>query len=309
MTTLADSSKTNELRKRALKRVIEICEDSISRGDQHMTIQCPKCAKCRTCKQIRQINASSYNEFMEQQVLDQLVKYIDGKDGEPGYFISPLPLKPFEINSVRGNRATADEQNRRMVIKLQDDPQALRQVKEEMENLQKAGFIMKLKDLPEDEQERLNADFKHFIPTSIAFKETSASTKCRICWDSSRASKESCSLNSILLKGTSEYSVVKMLVRFRENFFGVSADIRKFYNTLRLDPSHFKYQMALWRPNMDPNENPEELVLRVHFYGIRSSGGLCMAINTDGKEGRSPKRGTGARECLCRRLQLLSWRH
>ena len=28
---------------------------------------------------------------------------------------------------------------------------------------------------------------------------------------------------------------------------------------------------------MDPNENPEELILRVHFYGVRSSGGLCMA--------------------------------
>ena len=28
---------------------------------------------------------------------------------------------------------------------------------------------------------------------------------------------------------------------------------------------------------MDPDENPEKLVLRVHFYGIRSSGGLCMA--------------------------------
>ena len=94
--------------------------------------------------------------------------------------------------------------------------------------------------------------------------------------DSSRNSKESSSLNSILLKGTSEYSVVKMLVRFRENLIGVSADIRKFYNTLHLDPSHFKYQMALWRPNMLPEEDPEELILRVHFYGIRSSGGLCI---------------------------------
>ena len=97
-----------------------------------MVVQCPKCEKCRTCKQIRQINASSYNEFMEQQVLDQLVKYKEGKDGKPGHFISPLPLKPFEINSVKGNRDTADEQNRRMVIKLQDDPQALQQVKKEM---------------------------------------------------------------------------------------------------------------------------------------------------------------------------------
>ena len=56
-----------------------------------------------------------------------------------------------------------------------------------------------------------------------------------------------------------------MLTRFRENLIAVSADIRKFYNTLGLDPEHYKYQMALWRPNMDPNEEPEELVLCVHF--------------------------------------------
>ena len=55
----------------------------------------------------------------------------------------------------------------------------MKQVKDEMEKLQEAGFIVKVKDLPEDEQKRLNSDFKHFIPTSIAFKETSASTKCR----------------------------------------------------------------------------------------------------------------------------------
>ena len=270
-------SKTNELRKKAMKKVIELCEDSIGRNDQHMTIQCPKCEKCRTCKQIREINASSYNEFVEQQVLDQLVKYKKGENGEPGYFISPLPLKPFEINSVKGNRSTADEQNRKMTQKLQDDPQALEQVKKEMQSLQDAGFIVKLSDLPIEEQERLNADFKHYIPTTIAFKETSASTKCRICWDSSRSSRETCSLNSMLLKGTSDYSVVKMLARFRENLIAVSADIRKFYNTLKLDPEHYKYQMALWRPNLDPDEEPEELVLCVHFYGIRSSGGLCMA--------------------------------
>ena len=252
MTTLADVSKTDELRKRALKRVIELCEDSISRNDQHMVVQCPKCDKCSPCKQIRQINASSYNEFMEQQVLDQLVKYKEGKDGKPGHFISPLPLKPFEINSVKGNRDTANEQNRRMVVKLQDDPQALQQVKKEMESLQEAGFIVKVKNLPIDEQERLNADFKHFIPTSIAFKETSASTKCRICWDSSRTSKESCSLNSILLKGTSEYSVVKMLVSSRKNLFGVSADIRKFYNifiwTQAILNTIWLYGGQIWTP-------------------------------------------------------------
>ena len=68
-----------------------------------------------------------------------------------------------------------------------------------------------------------------------------------------------------------------MLVRFRENRFGVSVDIMKFYNNLRLDPKHYRYHMAMWRPNLLPDEEAEELVLLVHFYGIRFSGGLCMA--------------------------------
>ena len=242
-----------------------------------MTIQCDKCAKCRTCKNIKKINASSYNDFVEQKAMEQVVEFVEGRNGEPGYFISPLPLKPFNVNSVKGNRVTADEQNKRMLKKLQNDPVALKQIKEEMESLQKVGFIARLEDLPEETQKCLNGDFKHFIPNSIAYKETSASTKCRICWDSSRSSKESSSLNSILLKGTSEYSVVKMQVRFRENKIGVSADIRKFYNTLKLDPSHYKFNMALWRPNMLPEEEAIELVLLVHFYWVRFSGGLCMA--------------------------------
>ena len=89
-----------------------------------------------------------------------------------------------------------------------------------MKKLQDLGFIKKLKDLPKNVQEDLEKDFKHFIPTTIAYKETSASTKTRICWDSSRTSRESASLNSILLKGSAEYSVVKMLVRFREDKHG-----------------------------------------------------------------------------------------
>ena len=95
-----------------------------------------------------------------------------------------------------------------------------------------------MKDLPQEVQDELNKGFKHYIPTTVAWKETSASTKTRICWDSSRQSKESAALNSILLKGAADYSVVMMLVRFRENRFGVSADILKFYNNMKLDPTH-----------------------------------------------------------------------
>ena len=158
----------------------------MNRNDVHMMIQCGTCSKCKTCKDIRKINASSYNDFREQQDIEQMIKFIPGKNGNPGHFNSPLPIKPFNINSVKGNRSTADEQNRQMVLKVQKDPEALEQVREEMKKLQDLGFIVKLKELPKNIQEELKKDFKHYIPTTIAYKEMSASTKTRICWDSSR---------------------------------------------------------------------------------------------------------------------------
>ena len=91
--------------------------------------------------------------------MEQLVRFVEGENGKPGYFISPLPLKPFNINSVKGNKLTADEQNKQLVTRLQQDPEALEQVKDEITKLQKLGFIVKLKDLPESTQKRLNEDF------------------------------------------------------------------------------------------------------------------------------------------------------
>ena len=78
--------------------------------------------------------------------MEQMIKFIPGKNGNLGHFISPLPIKPLNINSVKGNRSTADEQNKHMVLKLQKDSEALKQVKDEMKKLQDLGFIVKLKD-------------------------------------------------------------------------------------------------------------------------------------------------------------------
>ena len=153
-----------------------------------MAVQCNTCAQCKTCKSISEIRASSYNAYREQVTMEELVKFTPGKDGEPGYFMSALPIKPFNHKSVKGNRMTANIQNRNMVIKLNKDPEALEGVRQEMKKLMALGFIKKLKDLPKNIQDEINSDFKHFIPTTVAFKETSASTKVRICWDSSHQS-------------------------------------------------------------------------------------------------------------------------
>ena len=88
--------------------------------------------------------------------MEQMIKFIPGQNGNPGQFMSPLPIKPFNISSVKGNRVTADEQNRQMVLRLQKDPETLEQVREEKKKLQYLRFIKKLKDLPKNIQIELD---------------------------------------------------------------------------------------------------------------------------------------------------------
>ena len=68
-----------------------------------------------------------------------------------------------------------------MIIKLQKDPEVLEGIRQEMKKLQNLGFIKKLTDLPRYIQDDTNAGLKHFIPTTVAFKEISAITKIWIC--------------------------------------------------------------------------------------------------------------------------------
>ena len=88
--------------------------------------------------------------------MEELVKFTPGRDGEPGYFMSALPIKPYKLGTIRGNKGTADMHNRSLVTKLQKDPSALEGVRKEMDKLMSLGFIKKLKDLPKEVQEEVN---------------------------------------------------------------------------------------------------------------------------------------------------------
>ena len=50
-------------------KIIELCEDSMNRNGVHMMIRCGTC---------------SYNDFREQQAMEQLIRFVKGENGEPG---------------------------------------------------------------------------------------------------------------------------------------------------------------------------------------------------------------------------------
>ena len=77
-----------------------------------------------------------------------MVKYVAHDDVKTGHFESPLPLKPFDPNSIRGNRLTANKQNKAMLKRIQKYKESMAKVKKEMEKFMEQGFIKRLKDLP-----------------------------------------------------------------------------------------------------------------------------------------------------------------
>ena len=70
MITQKNMKSDDDLRKRAFKSIIQLCEKSVNRDVAHMSVQCESCTKCKVCREIKLMNASSYNDLREQLVMD-----------------------------------------------------------------------------------------------------------------------------------------------------------------------------------------------------------------------------------------------
>ena len=102
----------------------------------------------------------------------------------------------------------------------------------------------------------------------MAYKESSVSTKDLLGQKS---------LNSSLMKGYTSFGVWKMLFYFPEQIVGYAADIQKFYNSEKLAKSDWPLHLAFGRSNSDPEEEQVVFVLKVLFYGVTSTAGICNA--------------------------------
>ena len=78
------------------------------------------------------------------------------------------------------------------------------------------------------------------------WNEKSVSTPCRLVFDASQSTPDGCSLNSLLAKGNNSMNkLVEILVRWTVRKYAYHTDIQKMYNAIRLDRSHWRYQVYL----------------------------------------------------------------
>lgn len=95
--------------------------------------------------------------------------------------------------------------------------------------------------------------------------------KFRVVFDASAPTSTGVSFNDIQLLGPKlQGDLSDIIIRFRMWEIAISADVRKMYRQIRIDPEQWNLQRILWRES--PTEPLKEYQLTVVTYGMASSG-------------------------------------
>ena len=160
------------------------------------------------------------------------------------------------------------------VKKLSQNPQDKKDVIESEAKLQQLGHVDFVKSLTPDQQEILrNNPIQNFISWHAVWNGNSVSTPCRVVFDASQPTASGVSLNDILAKGKNNMNkFVEIIIRWSSHNTAFHTDIKKMYNSVQLREEHWCLQRYIWQNELDKGKLPEEKVIKMLIYGIRSSG-------------------------------------
>ena len=225
---------------------------------ESLGVQCqPKCGncKCGTCP----IGGKPFN-LREERELNQIEQ---GLEYAGTHWTASLPWikDPNNLPDTKDyalKRFYADERRR------EKDPCWNKSYCEQMEEMIKHGFARKL-SLKELE------DWKgpsHYICHHAVENPASKSTPVRIVWDSRQ-------VNEFMAKGPDAYmnNLLDVILRFREHRHGFVGDVRKMFNSVRMNPADQHTHWFFWRNNK--TSLPEVYVITVVNMGDRPSGTIA----------------------------------
>ena len=263
--SLDDLSKCCCLAKRNIKSF-----DAIENAGSEISYRCVSCRKCTDCKNGERIEVISIKEEVEQVVLEKSVKV----NLETKTTNAVLPFMEDPLQNLVSNKSKALVVYKSQIRKLNNDPQSKADVLASEGKLQQLGFVDYVKNLTNEQRTKIfQSALQYFIPWRAVWHLTSITTPCRVVFDASMPTSTGKSLNHILAKGKNTMNkLIEIVIRWFMRRVGFHNDVRKMYNTLKLDETHWCYQLYLWSENLDPDENPEIKVIKTAMYGLVSSG-------------------------------------
>ena len=142
--------------------------------------------------------------------------------------------------------------------------------------LQNSGFVDWLENLSKDYQNSiLTGAVQYYIQWRVVWSD-SVSTPVKPVVDASMRPPGGCSLNDILPKGSNNMNkLIEIITRWFIKPFGYHTDVSKCYNGVKIDKSHWRFQLYLFHNDLDPEKEPKTKVIKTCMYGVRPIGSLA----------------------------------
>ncbi|GBO20704.1 hypothetical protein AVEN_228866-1 [Araneus ventricosus] len=123
-----------------------------------------------------------------------------------------------------------------------------------------------------------NSDnLKYVMPHHGVYRADSSTTKLRVVFDACAASTSGVSLNNCLLEGgVVQDDLFSILLRFRKHQVAFTADVKKMYRQIWVNPDQCNFQCILWKNRSC--EEPSLYKLLTVMYGTKSAPYLAIRV-------------------------------
>ena len=267
------TNETYVTRNFANKRVPKIVKrfEEVEKAGTELSYRCVKCRGCSNCKKSAKIESISLQEEMEQGIINNSVTV----NLMVQYTSAFLPFLCDPTKKLVDNYSISEKiyfnQIKRLDSKSSTDKN---EVVDALKKLINLGFISKYESLSEEEKCLIdNSPVRYYIPWTAVWNSNSLSTPCRPVFNASCPTKTGYSLNDLLPMGKNSLNKLgQIFIRWLIYTCAFHSDIQKMYNTIRLVPEHWCYQLCLFEDNLNINVKPLVHVIKTLIYGVRSSG-------------------------------------
>ena len=265
-----DSSTNQNLNTEVFMSKYQETFNQAENAGSEISYRCVNCRSCKKCKNHEQLEAVSIKEEVEQDLINQSVKV----DINTRSTIATLPFTHDPSTRLAPNKHKALKTFNQQLKKLNKNIKDKEDVMKSEEKLQNLGHVEYVKNLPATTQEYLkNHTIQNFIPWRAVWNSNSLSTPCRLVFNASQATDTGFSLNDLLAKGRNNMSKLQeILIRWSTHKIAFHTDVKKMYNTVKLDEKDWCFQRYIWQQDLDQGKIPEEKIIKTLIYGVKASG-------------------------------------
>ena len=245
----------------------------LEEGGLEISYRCVRCRDCQDCKNSAKTDHLSLREEAEMELIRKSVVL----DFENKRIICQLPLRGPEEDFLTTNRDRALKVLEQQCRKYYKDADTKEVVLKAFKKLFDNGHAGPVQDLTTAEKDAfVKKTTSYYIPWRVVFSD-SLSTPCRPVLDGSSRTRQRSDgkggrcLNDLVAKGRIDtINLLKMLLRFCVGRYAFCGDLQQFYNSCKLEPEFWNLQRFLWKPDLDPDGEVIEMVMKTLIYGVKS---------------------------------------